>query len=362
MGCKCTKKEVETEITKAIKNDKPTQEINTNLPEDIKANKEEEKKPEEGFNYIEPAKPAMEPENNGPAPVRAAPPQTQSNPAENKEPEEDVKGFKKEEEEDKRFIEQPPVEKEQEEVRRFIEEPPAENEVPRRFDNIQIDQEEEKLKEIKEEPKEESKEEPKETTKEAPKDNLEAPSEANQSKLSGKVSKGSKVDYKTEALRLINQIRKNPKSFIQDIEEAKKKIETKDGKLIYAGKVKVALKQGEPVFQEAIDYLGSLDELSPLNLDESITIKVPDTEEQIKNNKYLPEQAEAKKAEGVPIESHFKDSVKDFYTSVLLLIIDDSGKAKGKKRGAVLNPKFSKIGIDYKKVGKTFCAYYTFAK
>lgn len=170
-----------------------------------------------------------------------------------------------------------------------------------------------------------------------------------------------KANYNTEALKLINKIRQNPQSFINDIEEAKNKIETKQGKLIYAGKVKVAIKEGEAVFDEAIECLRNLQEMQPLILDDNITIPVPDDEERIKTSKTLNELVEAKKEEGVQIEMFFKDSVKDYYTSVLLLVIDDSGKGKSKKRNALLNPNYTKIGLSNRKINKTFAAYYTFA-
>ena len=171
------------------------------------------------------------------------------------------------------------------------------------------------------------------------------------------------ADDKQEALNLINRIRADPKSFVSDIEKAKELIQTKDGKLIYGGKVKVALKEGEDAFNEAIEFLNTASELPPLEFDESITIPVPENEEDMKNSKKLGELVEEKKNSGAPIDSYFKDSVKDYYSSVLLLVVDDNGKGKKKKkRDAILSKKYKKIGLAYKKLGKVFCAYYTFAK
>lgn len=175
-------------------------------------------------------------------------------------------------------------------------------------------------------------------------------------------NKKSKPDYKVEALKLINKIRADPKSFIDDVEKAKKLIQEKDGKLIFGGKVKVALKEGETAFDQAIEALKKLDKLEPLELSDEITIPVPEDEEKMKTSKTLTELVEQKKANGTLIDVFFKDSVKDFYTSVLLLIIDDSGKSKGKKRNAVLSNTYTKIGLSFKKINKTFAAYYTFSK
>ena len=189
----------------------------------------------------------------------------------------------------------------------------------------------------------------------------EAP-KLNSSKLSGKGSKGAKAEYTQEAFTLINQIRAHPQGFIQDIEKAKELIQTKDDKLIYAGKVKVALKEGEKAFDDAIEFLNNAKELPPLEMNEEITIPVPDNEDDIKNSKKLGELVDEKKNSGTTISSFFKDSVKDFYTSVLLLVVDDAGEGKKKKkRDAIFSKKYKKIGISNKKVGKTFGAYYTFA-
>lgn len=184
----------------------------------------------------------------------------------------------------------------------------------------------------------------------------------NASRLSGKMSRSSREDYRTGALTLINRIRSEPKNFAADVEKAIEKIGESKGKLIYSGKVKVALKEGETVFKETIDILNITEPMPPLSLSEELCIPVPDEEDKAKDSKTLKELVEEFKNNGIAIDTYFKDSVKDFYTSVLLLIIDDNGKAKGKKRGALLNKKFNKIGISYKKVGKTFTAYYTFSK
>lgn len=175
----------------------------------------------------------------------------------------------------------------------------------------------------------------------------------------------SKEDYASGALKMINKIRTNPKSFVGDIEQAINKIQMdeKKNKLIYAGKVKVALRDGRNTFEEAIEYLNNLEPMEPLEKDQEIMIKVPDDEALLKDNEHLKKEVEELNSQGgVQINSYFKDAVKDFYTSVLLLIVDDNGKKKGKKREALLNKDYTRIFIDFKKLGKSFCAYYTLAK
>lgn len=175
----------------------------------------------------------------------------------------------------------------------------------------------------------------------------------------------SKEDYASGALKIINRVRTNPKGFVGDIEQAISKIQMDDkkNKLIYAGKVKVALRDGKNTFEEAIAYLNNLEPMEPLEKDPEIMIKVPNDEALVKDNEHLKKEVEELNSQGgVQISSYFKDAVKDFYTSVLLLIVDDNGKKKGKKREALLNKEYTRIYIDFKKIGKTFCAYYTLAK
>ena len=59
-------------------------------------------------------------------------------------------------------------------------------------------------------------------------------------------------------------------------------------------------------------------------------------------------------------DAFFKDLVKDPYTSVLLMIVDDNGKNAGKKRNVVLGNTYKKIAVTSRKVKKSFCAYFTF--
>lgn len=179
---------------------------------------------------------------------------------------------------------------------------------------------------------------------------------------SGMLPFDKKANYAQCALELINKIRANPPDFIPDIENAIPKIGMSKDRLIYAGKLKVSIKEGETAFREAIEDLKKMSPMEPLSLESSLCIPMPETEEDAKNGVKFKELVEQAK-QHVSIEAYFKDCVRDPYTSVLLLIIDDNGKRKGKKRAALLNKKLTKIGINYADFGKkTFCAYYALAK
>ena len=173
------------------------------------------------------------------------------------------------------------------------------------------------------------------------------------SKISESESRSrKKVDYNKEVFTLINAIRSNPAAFAKDIEDAISKITSIEGKLVYKGAVKVALKKGESAFKEAVEILRSTEPLEPFSLCEDIAIVVPEEEEKIKSTKVFQELVEEKK-KNVIIDAFFKDLVKDPYTSVLLMIVDDNGKSAGKKRNVLLGKDYKKIAVTSRKVKKT---------
>ena len=175
-------------------------------------------------------------------------------------------------------------------------------------------------------------------------------------------------EYPEKMLLLINKIREDPVSYadiIEDsiqniIEEQDKDDETKT-RIIYKRKVKVALNRGELAFKEAADELRNMNSMPPLELKNDICIPLPEDEDEIKDSSYLREQVRILR-ENTNIDVFFKDLIKVPEVSALLMIVDDSGKNPGKKRQAVLNKDFKYIGISSKFIGKTFIAYFAFAK
>ena len=57
----------------------------------------------------------------------------------------------------------------------------------------------------------------------------------------------------------------------------------KKGRLIFNGKVKIALTEGEPAFNECIEYLKNLEPMEPLEFDPYLTIQPPKSEQEIKD-------------------------------------------------------------------------------
>ena len=170
-------------------------------------------------------------------------------------------------------------------------------------------------------------------------------------------------DYSETIIKLINQIRQDPVSFADTIEESIVNIfeDVEKNKLIYKKKVKVALTKGEPAFREAAEKLRQMSSLPPLIFKPEICIPLPDDEEDVKDSSYLKEQVKIIR-ENYNIDVFFKDLIKIPEVSALLMIVDDSGKNPGRKRQAVLNPNFKYIGVTSKFIGKTFVAYFSFSK
>ena len=175
-------------------------------------------------------------------------------------------------------------------------------------------------------------------------------------------------DYPQKMLDLINQIRANPSSYadviedsIQNITEEQDRKDESKIRIIYKKKVKVALNRGEIAFKDAAEELRSMEPLPPLMLKNDICVPLPEEEAEIKDTSYLREQVKLIR-EKTNIDVFFKDLIKIPEVSALLMIVDDSEKNPGKKRQAVLNKDFKYIGISSKFVGKTFIAYFSFSK
>lgn len=224
--------------------------------------------------------------------------------------------------------------------------------------------------EMKEEPKEEKKEEPTTPKEQENKDpNIEVVHEDNQPKEEPKPIEKVKAPkpkydisrYPKDVYELINKIRDDPPKFAEDVEKAISLIKEDNGKLIYSGKLKVALNKGEPLFKEVIDILKNTPHLEPLTFNDNIKIDCPLEEAQIKDPKVFQNKIIEKKKQ-IELHAYFKDAIKDPYISTLLMIVDDSGKNAGKKRESLLNPEFKNIAISAIMVHKTFCAYFTFSK
>ncbi len=156
----------------------------------------------------------------------------------------------------------------------------------------------------------------------------------------------------------IEELRKNPKSFIDIIGNAKKNITIdKSGVKVYKTCVKVALDNGESAFDEAIEVLKKIEPMKKLKYNPDFVIDLPTNELDVKSKEYLTEQVKLKIDAGVDVKSFWKDIVKDSETCFILTVVDDSGKTTGNKRSDILNKDNKYIGISSIKIGKSFACY-----
>lgn len=163
------------------------------------------------------------------------------------------------------------------------------------------------------------------------------------------------------ALSLINQVRREPKMYANKILDNIQYIITEKENKVYKRKVKVLLNRGEPAFREAANYLSSLEPMNELVMKPEIIIPLPASEEEMNDNLTLTNKV-MKIRENYNINVYFKNMIKNPEIAVLLLIVDDSVNSPGKKRKAILNPDFRKIGIDSKFLGNKFISHFSFSK
>ena len=194
------------------------------------------------------------------------------------------------------------------------------------------------------------------------------PSSNPQGIISNEDQKLKYSDYPEKIVDLINNIREDPVSYadliedsIQYIVEEEDKNDPLNTRLIFKKKVKVALNRGESAFREAADYLRTLNPLPPLEFTNDKCIPLPETEDELKDPTFLREQVRVMR-EQTQIDVFFKDLIKVPEVSGLLMIVDDTNKNAGKKRMAVLNTDLKYVGATRKFIGKTFIAYFAFSK
>ncbi len=181
----------------------------------------------------------------------------------------------------------------------------------------------------------------------------------NNNNLSSRSHNGEPEDsFSKYIFEKINELRKNPKSFIDIIENAKKNITIdKSGVKVYKTCVKVALDNGESAFDEAIEVLKKIEPMKKLKYNPDFVIDLPTNELDVKSKEYLTEQVKLKIDAGVDVKSFWKDIVNDAESCFILTVVDDSGKNNGKKRKDILNKDNKYIGISTVRIGRSFACY-----
>ena len=167
-------------------------------------------------------------------------------------------------------------------------------------------------------------------------------------------------NYSKYILEQINKIRIDPQSFIGVIEDAKANI-TKDkfGRIIYNGKMRIALANGESSFDEAIEFLKNADSMEPLKYISYLTVMPPQNEKEIKDKDDLNKKVIEMINGGINIKSYWRDVIRDPEISFLLMIVDDNGVKNGMRRKDIMNPSIKFIGISSIEINRNFVCYIT---
>ena len=90
-------------------------------------------------------------------------------------------------------------------------------------------------------------------------------------------------------------------------------------------------------------------------------VKLPKSEDDIKNKDYFKNEIKHMIEKGIPIQAYWRDIIKEPETSFLMMVIDDTGAKSGLKRKDILDPNKKYIGISSICIGKHFVCFLTFS-
>ena len=201
--------------------------------------------------------------------------------------------------------------------------------------------------------------------------------EKNDISINSIISSFYKNDYNTRMVDLINKLRTNPKEYakviLSNIQYIQKRVKiTADDitgqneekeEIFFKKKIKVELYRGEIAFFETAEFLQKLKPLKELIVKEEIKMNLlPETEEQIRNDKLLIKNQLDEIKKRFNISAFFKDNLRNPEIGLMLMIIGDNKNSQNKKRNALLNPNYKYIAINSKFIGDKFVSYFTFSK
>ena len=201
--------------------------------------------------------------------------------------------------------------------------------------------------------------------------------EKNDISINSIISSFYKNDYNTRMVDLINKLRTNPKEYakmiLSNIQYIGKRVKiTADDitgqneekeEIFFQKKIKVELYRGEIAFFETAEFLNKLKPLKELKVKEEIKMNLlPETEDQILNDKILIKNQLDEIKKRFNISAFFKDNLRNPEIGLMLMIIGDNKNSQNKKRNALLNPDYKYIAVNSKFIGDKFVSYFTFSK
>ena len=135
----------------------------------------------------------------------------------------------------------------------------------------------------------------------------------------------------------INKIRTNPKNYIPKIKSAMNKIcIDKKRRIIYKGRLKVALCKGKEAFEEAISDLNNMEPMEPLVFKKELCVEISEKEKEFISGDYLRNKIKEKIKNGIPVNAFWRDIINESEINLLLMIVDDNAIRRGYKRRDIL--------------------------
>ena len=172
------------------------------------------------------------------------------------------------------------------------------------------------------------------------------------------------TNYPEEMLKIFNEIRQNPISYANFIEDSMEYItETmKNGNKVfyYKKQLKVNINRGEPGFRDAAKELKTRDPVQDLEFKKDLCVPLPTSKFDLQNKNYLKNQINNIRSNR-RVDAFFKDMIKNPEVSALLLMVDDNEKSNGKRRDIILRRDIKYVGISAGEVDGTFVAYFAFS-
>ena len=101
--------------------------------------------------------------------------------------------------------------------------------------------------------------------------------------------------------------------------------------------------------------------MNKLIFEPNLVVKLPKSEDDIKNKDYFRNEIKHMIEKGIPIQAYWRDIIKEPETSFLMMVIDDTGIKSGLKRKDILDPNKKYIGISSISIGKHFVCFLTFS-
>ena len=175
------------------------------------------------------------------------------------------------------------------------------------------------------------------------------------------------TDFAEKLLSEFNEIRTNPRQYIDKIDKHIHFIKTFKGKEIYdhRNEPKIALNRGKAAFLDCISFLQNFEVIHPLILSKDITIDLNEKEdkEKLLEKRFMNDTINniKKKYNLQQLNFHYDYGSSNPEISCVIQVVDDN-MSNFYRRSNILNPRYNFVGITINQMkNKKFIVYCTFS-